>query len=583
MALGKLSIKFRHLSLTLLPIIVLVFGEFLIELTGNHFLFLQKAKLLENATTATINTRLRNNKDDAERFETDILAEISQTAVRRFFKVQLSELKSQPWLTDAERQLVAKVDTATQPRTNAAPTSVAVPNNTANDASATLPSGLQRPLPSPDANANSTTQSSNPDATLVALGTLFEVLDELEHPHEQFQEAPAAMIADEGASRPIASARAQQLAWIVYALPALDKTARAAALSKLTSLATTAVQPERDRLIAYALSVEHNLNQLKTAELSDGARLRESRYRITFLIAYFIFTMVCIGITIYFVIDMAINFTRASQMKIVIFSVAIMSFFLGVIMLVTGDRPNLHQYIGFDLFDEMFRYAYLPACVDGSLLDFWVISVVECKPDDMKDVFMIMARIITYISSFAVASAIIGVVSAIAMPVKYDRLNDRYDALIVDARRERAFLYLYFSSAILVFGILLTASWHAWPLALFQDAVTSSTANLEKEYQALSAQILTYYGINYTLVIIAYFVPVRIILDRMERRVAIRMAQRAEHGQVPSPASANNNLTGMGTALQMLLTRLAALLPILAPAITSVIIPLLNLGAQIGP
>ena len=118
MALGKLSIKFTHLTLTILPIIVLVFGEFLLELVGNHFLFLQKAKLLENATTVNISLKLKSNNDDIKGFEQDIVGDISQTAVKRFFKVQPSQLKSQSWLTETERQLVTEFETATRPAVN---------------------------------------------------------------------------------------------------------------------------------------------------------------------------------------------------------------------------------------------------------------------------------------------------------------------------------------------------------------------------------------------------------------------------------------------------------------------------------
>src|SRR5262249_17991917 len=119
------------------------------------------------------------------------------------------------------------------------------------------------------------------------------------------------------------------------------------------------------------------------------------------------------------------------------------------------------------------------------------------------DFFGLLA-ISNLLTAAAASLAIVGTISCLG-ELSSAKKRQTYSKDLIEAQSQRLRVYLYLSAAILVSGVVLIYSWLHWPDFYFRNG--------DNRYQDLATALLPYFGVNYSLIIFSFYVPVALILS----------------------------------------------------------------------
>ncbi len=210
---------------------------------------------------------------------------------------------------------------------------------------------------------------------------------------------------------------------------------------------------------------------------------------------------------------------------------------------------NYHQ-LGGDLFEAALGRGTLPGCVGAG--DRWLLGVCGDVP-----VIALLNRMIDVINIFAglgVGGLVVGMILCLEKPVGGD-INLRAAQLELSVLRMRRQLYL--SGLVLTIGIFFAASWMRWPLPMVDSAHLDA-------YSSVIGSALLYTGVYFSLLILSFYLPVAMILERCKRDLAVAAT---DHGNLSDYKTREDwlKLRGLQTdPTEYLKSGIALVAPILA-------------------
>jgi hypothetical protein len=192
---------------------------------------------------------------------------------------------------------------------------------------------------------------------------------------------------------------------------------------------------------------------------------------------------------------------------------------LGVIVLtviVLGpwiwSSPKTYWFAGKSLFDRLFQNGKIEwCCIEGNDLAGTLTFVPDsCRePFSLQQVFNWLLKAANILISIAGGSAIVGAVSC---------LGESPAGRIFEEQFARLNQYLYLGAALMVCGMLLILSWLHWPDFYFGKENTA--------YSTLVNGLTIYYGINYSMIVFAYYAPVALILSQRQTDAAKTLSKK---------------------------------------------------------
>ena len=221
---------------------------------------------------------------------------------------------------------------------------------------------------------------------------------------------------------------------------------------------------------------------------------------------------------------------------------------------LTKNWPSMHprNRLGSALFDTL---ANGPAASEGEA--FW--------PSDMYDAFVTSTHVAIIL---AVAAMTVGSISCLV------NLSGRDAAERWRRQSERLKTYATISAAFLIASVFYFKSWATYPafLLAFED-----TKDAHAHFLSLANAYTTYAGIEYSLILAAYVLPVSFVLtwksERIERRLARTGTESgAEQHSGKSAAKSKNGDSRENLAvkpLEMLKLIIAIISPMITGALTN--------------
>jgi len=240
---------------------------------------------------------------------------------------------------------------------------------------------------------------------------------------------------------------------------------------------------------------------------------------------FFLFVAVCISVTVIFFLDIDTLFNRPSRRRLYAIVAGLGAIVLIVIVLGPWiwSSPKTYWFAGKSLFDDLFAQGKIEWCtIDGNdFIGTLKIAPGTCaQPFSLELVFGWLLKTANILIAIAAGSAIVGAVSCLGKPPEPARS-------IYEDQFGRLNQYLYLGAALMVCGMLLILSWLHWPDFYFGKENTA--------YSTLVNGLTIYYGINYSLIVFAYYAPVALILSQRQAEAAKTPSEeRAKPTRTPS-------------------------------------------------
>jgi hypothetical protein len=198
----------------------------------------------------------------------------------------------------------------------------------------------------------------------------------------------------------------------------------------------------------------------------------------------------------------------ASVVLALIFGLAIMPTYQ---FMQDPDALRGYHRLGGELFETALGRGTLPGCVAAS--DRWTMGACGEIP-----VIALLNRMMDVTNVFAglgVGGLIVGMVLCLATPASDDL---EYRAAQLEQNMLRMRRQLYLSGLVLTIGIFFATSWMRWPLPMVDAEHLSA-------YSSVIASALLFVGIYFSLLILSFYLPVAMILERRKHELAVAAAR----------------------------------------------------------
>jgi hypothetical protein len=274
---------------------------------------------------------------------------------------------------------------------------------------------------------------------------------------------------------------------------------------------------------------------------------------------FFLFVAVCVSATTVFFLDVRTLFNCASQCRLFAIVAGLGAIVLIVIVLgpEIWSSPKTYWFAGKTLFDDLFAQGKIEWCkIEGN--DF--VGTLKIVPDSCREPFSLelvfgwLLKVANVLIAVAAGSAIVGAVSCLGKPTQPSKS-------IVGEQLSRLNQYLYLGAALMVCGMLLILSWLHWPDFYFSGVEHPA-------YSTLVNGLTIYYGINYSLIVFAYYAPVAFILSQRERG-AVKFSKEAPAKPARAASEAKQDL-GIAATFKVVFA-------LLSPFLTGLLGTLINL------
>jgi hypothetical protein len=272
--------------------------------------------------------------------------------------------------------------------------------------------------------------------------------------------------------------------------------------------------------IVSLYAAQPDLTLLLTAS-NEGANaqapLREAIARMNIIALFTLYLAFSAAILAKFVSDLRLFGAGSRQPILAVFGVAV-ALGLGVIVWIFTTDAGATRALGRALFAGAFG---LPPDANLSVLS---PAVREAEAGDSSSwgaaAFLHLRIVAALITTATVGAFVAGGISCLA---RFDALDEREGWLF---QCERLRSYIYFSAALLVVGVLYMKAWTGYPAHLLaeQDGARADFLGLVNAYVMFS-------GIEYSILLAAYALPVAAILSRRADVIAARIVADEEQAQ----------------------------------------------------
>lgn len=276
----------------------------------------------------------------------------------------------------------------------------------------------------------------------------------------------------------------------------------------------------------------------------------EAAARAWVLTAFFVVISISFFITTMCIYDLRRTFDRGTIRRFVKPAVLLAAFLIASFTLTStifGQKmPNADRYVGGNFFAKSLAFPSVlsgesVACQSGKPI------VIKDTPSSLLllDLLRNLTRAMQMCLVVAVPATIVGAISCVAKP--NPKAGQRAKLAALQRRRLRA--YLNAAAALLTTGMLFMGAWLRWPLFILGDSKPETAI-----YITHVDAIALYFGVNYSLVIASYYLPISFILN-------LRASSAEDQGgplwltRLPAES--------LGKALTILAPTFAALLPAL--------------------
>ena len=236
----------------------------------------------------------------------------------------------------------------------------------------------------------------------------------------------------------------------------------------------------------------------------------EEAARLQFLGLFILFVWFSVAVFIKFLSDLLFLFDRASQLWLVV-AFLLSAFAGGVIILLALEGAVIHTYEYFG--EEVFRNAIKSGTEhsDSGKLADWLQWYWNWES------FQTILKVVNLAASMAVPAFIAGGISCLAIASGPDEkdLDTQKETWI--AQRERLKNYVYLSAALLVVALVFMKSWTHYPSFMLKQGNDSVQL---AAYNAVVNSVSVLTGIEYTLLLAAYAIPVSFFLSRQADQIA---------------------------------------------------------------
>lgn len=273
---------------------------------------------------------------------------------------------------------------------------------------------------------------------------------------------------------------------------------------------------------------------------------QEATGRYVFYAAFLLFATMCLATVAVTSVDIGSLFDKAGRLRLFAVAAGLAAIVLLVCWAQThNEQARTYWLAGQGFFDSFFR----AACES------------RCKhPDALKAIFSDLLLISNGLIGLGAAMAIVGTISCLGGIRGGD--TDPPAAELIETQSQRLHYYLYLSSAILVTGVLVIYGWLHWP---------ASFAEKPDDYRALANALLLFFGVNYSLTIFSFYVPVALILSEH--------APAASATESDAREPAKKGMAGFAALPETFRTVLALLAPFLTAALTPILDLIMGAGS----
>ena len=292
-----------------------------------------------------------------------------------------------------------------------------------------------------------------------------------------------------------------------------------------------------------------------TSDFPADSRLIELTGRYKFLAAFAFFGTVSIAVLAIFILDLLSNYSRHTAVwtAVALFACAAVGVVYSVVEPDALGAFELSDLVGGEFFVSALERGNVGICT---------ASGSGCDGIGAVHVFRTIAVPINFLTSFALAAAMIGLVLALARRSHTDNpsgqasLQEQATELIT--ARVVCQRYLYCAGLLLTAGITYQFAWMRWPANMIGDDA------IRQSYIDLTGSLSLYVGVGYSVLILAGYLPVMMILTQRTERFRNQVA--SEPRASPDKAHTSYDVPDVNY-LDAVKSIIAILSPILASAI----------------
>ena len=180
------------------------------------------------------------------------------------------------------------------------------------------------------------------------------------------------------------------------------------------------------------------------------------------------------------------------------------------------DGGQIYDQVGSAVFEAVFSRGSLPGCAGPE--DTWLLG--DCGEVPVLSMFASVVDVINIFAGLAIGSMVVNMILSLDNR-PCENTEERAALLAENLRHMRQQLYL--SGVILTFGMLFAASWIYWPMPLVAEAERAA-------YGAVLLSAALYLGTFFSLLMLAFYLPVALILDGWVRALAVKVHREERAG-----------------------------------------------------
>jgi hypothetical protein len=293
--------------------------------------------------------------------------------------------------------------------------------------------------------------------------------------------------------------------------------------------------------------------EVPKSDFPDGSRLIELAGRYKFLAAFAFFGAVSLAVLAIFVLDLLSNYSKRTAL----WSGVALLLCAAVGVLFSVAEPDA---LGAFEMSDLVGHSFFMAALGNGNVGICAVTGSGCTEIGAMHVFRTVAAPINVLTSFSLAAAMIGLILALAQRPDCEAQGaqtrlEKQAAELVSARAVSQ-RYLYCAGILLTSGITFLYAWMRWPAELIGDDV------LRQSYMDLTGALALYVGVGYSVLILAGYLPVMLIIARRTER--FRFSLVSEH-----QATAGKVLESLDVPEVKYFDALKSIVAILSPILAS--------------
>lgn len=226
--------------------------------------------------------------------------------------------------------------------------------------------------------------------------------------------------------------------------------------------------------------------------------IKEAAARYKFLAAFLFYAVVGAILTLVFFTELFLRHTRNS---IVFTLIAVVATIPAAMLFSTFEPPALKAFEAYQLIGEDF----VKEALGTGNMPFCKLKGVTCEGGDAFFAMDFITGMTNTIAEITTTAVVFGMILALARPVP---APDTPEAQVRALHEAQSIMrrYLYFAGVLLTAGLLMNMAWMTWPSEMIGNA------SVRAEHANLVQSISLFRGVQYSLLILSFYMPVSLIL-----------------------------------------------------------------------